>query len=62
MIVVLGGAGIGLGIYYGIFHPDAIEKPRDMSRDIIIDGYTESNWVELNLFGRYEVSIPFRKR
>ena len=57
MIVVLGGAGVGLGIYYGIFHPDAIKKPRDMSRDIILDGYTESNWVELNLFGRYEVTF-----
>ena len=45
VIVVLGGAGVGLGnskyiIYYGIFHPDAIKKPRDMSRDIILDGYT----------------------
>ena len=55
--MVLGGAGVGLGIYYGIFHPDAIKNPRDMSRDIILDGYTESSWVELNLFGRYEVNI-----
>ena len=30
-------------------------ETRDKSNDVMINGYTESNWIELNLFGRYKV-------
>ena len=41
--------------------PESQTEIRNISNDLMINGYTESNnyWIELNLFGRYKVGrIP----
>ena len=35
--------------------PESQTEIRNISNDVMINGYTESNWIELNLFGRYKV-------